>query len=128
MKFFANLFLPIVLMLVFGLLPTTNVAACGNDCCKKETKKAAQKSSECCQKGANKDAPCEKNNDCGGDCQGNSCQCAPIIIFISPKNEVGWVDLKPTYFVISTKANWYFLQKIPTDVFLSIFLPPKLVC
>jgi hypothetical protein len=126
MKFFAPIFLPLVLMLVFGLVPTTNVRACGNECCETTAKKDAKNLKNCCENDGGQNTPCEKNHDCGGHCHGNSCHCGPIFSFIQPKNDGVRVDLRFSFSFISTKAGWYFKQKIPTDVFLSIFLPPKL--
>lgn len=122
MRLFASLSLPFLLALAFFALPTTAAFACGRgaDCCTKEVKKAAK---NCC----NAHGDHEEKKGCGGDCGKKGCPC--------PSSALGTPTALPAEHPalaqrLSTetrsKADWYFLNKIPAAVYLSVWLPPKI--
>ena len=123
MRFLTAISLPFLLVFAFSAMPTTAAFACGTgaNCCKKEVKKEAD---SCCKShGEN-----EKKKDCDGDCGKKGCPCphpassAPSAL---PATNVQFSPSQPRI-EQQSKANWYFLNKIPAAVYLSIWLPPKI--
>jgi hypothetical protein len=125
MKFFACIFLPFILTFVFGAMPNSNVYACESNCCKKEVKTKETKQN-CCSKDNENTQPCSEKKDCGGDCGQQGCHCPSA--FFPVISTVFLVDLPvlPTFNAPLSKADWYFQNTIPSAVYLSIWLPPKI--
>ena len=120
-----SIFFTFTLIFAFVAVPTNSAYACGGgskSCCKKEVKKDDD-TKECCgKKGKNK-------KDCDGGCGKKGCHCpqqtshnttiiAPIIVITLPKHNFSYKSL----------SNWYYLEKIPNSVYLSLWLPPKISC
>lgn len=125
MKLITSIFFTFALIFAFAAVPTNSAYACGGDsksCCKKEVKKNDD-TKECCgKKGKNK-------KGCDGDCGKKDCHCpqqishntsiiAPIIEMKLPNHNFSYKPL----------TNWYYLERIPNSVYLSLWLPPKISC
>jgi hypothetical protein len=127
MKFLTSLFLTIFLTFVFSATLTTETYACGVDCCKTEVK--TQESNQSCCSSSSEDAqPCSEKNDCGGDCENNGCHCPQTITFAKIALISSDFCLIFPFFAPLSKADWYFQNTIPSAVYLSIWLPPKICC
>lgn len=115
--------LPFLLVFAFAAMPTTTAFACGKgaDCCKTAVKKEGK---TCCD--THGDHP--EKDDCGGGCGKKGCPCphpAPSAPSALPPAH------NPFYaphlcIEQQSKADWYFLNKIPAAVYLSVWLPPKI--
>jgi hypothetical protein len=125
MKLMTSIYFTLALMFAFVAAPTNSAFACGGgseSCCKKEVKKDSDTKSCCNKKGKNK-------KGCDGNCGKKGCHCPqqtcsnasiiPQIIEINfPKHN----------FSLKSQTNWYYLEKIPNSVYLSLRLPPKISC
>ncbi len=114
-----------ILVSVFFALPIPAAVACGggSDCCKKEIKTDTK---NCCQTDAAcSDSPQQQDN-CGGDCGKQGCPCPQVAFGLAGLPvEIQTCAAFPAP-GIASKSVWYFLNRIPKDVFLSIWLPPKI--
>ncbi len=129
MKLIASIFFTFALLFAFVAASTTSAFACGassKSCCKKEVKEETKKDNDtksCCdKKGKNK-------KDCSDDCGKKGCHCPQQTwsnaLMIAPIIEM---KLSKHNFSYTSKTNWYYLEKIPNAVFLSLWLPPKINC
>lgn len=128
MRFSAYIVYSLLLTCLFSALSSTPALACGGSkgCCKKETAKTVRKT--CCNTSEQTGCDfCKTHKGCKGNCSGKSCPCSHSTnsgfqafltqgVFVCPLPE------DPSF----TKADWYFLNKIPAAVYLSIALPPKI--
>jgi len=117
----------ILLVCAFSAAPTAAAFACGTgaDCCKKEAKTERK---ACCQQTEGHAAPCQKHKDCGGNCGDNGCPC-PSHSTTCGFQPPALMSFEPSRLSVPdalTKADWYFLNKIPAAVYLSVWLPPKI--
>ena len=126
MKILTSILLPFLLAFAFVAAPTGEAVACesGGGCCKKEAK-SEQKS--CCSDNGDQSSPCDDGDGCGGDCGHKGCHCPPTCPVAQIANIPVRPALNPPTPTLSGKAAWYFINKIPCAVYLSIWLPPKLV-
>jgi len=104
-------------------MPTTTAFACGKDgdCCKKELKKEGK---TCCD--AHSERP--EKDDCGSSGSEHHCPCphpAPSTLSALPADHFQISERLPLAEARS-KVDWYFLNKIPAAVYLSVWLPPKI--
>ncbi len=129
MKFFTSIFFTLSLMFAFVATPTNSAYACGGDsksCCKKEVKNETTKGNDtqnCCgKKGKNK-------KGCDGDCGKKGCHC-PQQTSHNTSIIAQIIEMKfPNHnFTYKSLTNWYYLEKIPNSVYLSLWLPPKISC
>ncbi|MDQ3142871.1 MAG: hypothetical protein M3Q56_11565 [Bacteroidota bacterium] len=88
--------------------------------------KKASKSPCCCFKNSQKETACNKNKKDAGNCNDQDCPC--------PQNrsnfQIGNISTQqylnfPDYFS-SYKTAWYYIQEIPSIIYLSIWLKPKI--
>ncbi len=133
MKFLFSIFFSSVLVFVLVALPTSNASACGGACCKKEQKEVKKEKKNCCSKkkkncNDNKENQDDKNG-CDGDCGKKGCHCPQQTSYntsmISPIIELKFPKHNYSY---KSQTNWYYLEKIPNSVYLSVWLPPKISC
>lgn len=115
--------LPLLLAFAFSAMPKSAAFACGKgaDCCKKEDKKERK---SCCD--AHGDRP--EKDGCGGDCGKKDCPCPHAMPYASSALPADHFQT-PTRLPLAetrSKADWYFLNKIPAAVYLSLWLPPKI--
>lgn len=133
MKFLFSIFFSFLLVFVLVALPTSNASACGGACCKKEQKEVKKEKKNCCSKKKKKCNDTKENqedkNGCGGDCGSTGCHCPSPTFHFSAISIIRAFDLQA---VISDfylpKTSWYFDEKIPNSVYLSLWLPPKISC
>ena len=115
--------LPFLLVFAFSAMPTAAAFACGKgaDCCKKEDKKERK---SCCD--AHGDRP--EKDGCGGDCGKKDCPCPHAMPYASSALPADHSQIPARLPLAETrsKADWYFLNKIPAAVYLSLWLPPKI--
>lgn len=114
--------LPFLLAFAFAAMPTAAAFACGEgvDCCKTAVKKERE---TCCD--THSDRP--EKDGYGGDCRKHGCPCphpAPNAPAALPAEHPFFAQGSLT--ARRSKADWYFLNKIPAAVYLSIWLPPKI--
>jgi hypothetical protein len=123
LRVLTSISLPFLLVFAFSAMPTAAAFACGKgaDCCKKEVKKEGK---TCCE--AHGDH--SKKDDCGGDCGKKGCPCphpAPNAPSALPADHFQ-IPARLPLAETRSKADWYFLNKIPAAVYLSLWLPPKI--
>jgi hypothetical protein len=127
MKFSISILTIYTLIFAFTAMPSMSVFACGQSggCGEKETCENTTHKKSCCAEEKEQTQPCSDEKDCSGDCGAKGCQCAssfsPVPLFIPLLENL----LSPTAF-LPKKATWYYLNKIPNAVYLSIWLPPKI--
>jgi hypothetical protein len=115
------------LIFAFTAMSPVSVFACGKSsgCGKKETCENTTSKKSCCSAEKEQAQPCGDERDCAGDCGDKGCQCAASFshaqLFIQLVENL----LSPIAF-LPKKATWYYLNKIPNAVYLSIWLPPKI--
>ncbi|MBL7780781.1 MAG: hypothetical protein JNM22_06150 [Saprospiraceae bacterium] len=128
MKFLSSIFLPFALMLVFLAAPTSNAFACGGgeSCGKREEQKGSQEKS-CCSQETDYSKPCNDKKDRGGDCGKKNCHC-PTTFSHGQIAVAAPLKLALPIYCLPKKAAWYYLNKTPSAVYLSIWLPPKISC
>lgn len=118
LRIFKAISLQFLLVFAFAAMPTTTAFACGKDedCCKKEVKKEGK---TCCDVYGER----PEKDDCGK----HRCPCppAPSAPSALPTDHFQISERLPLGEVHS-KADWYFLNKIPAAVYLSVWLPPKI--
>lgn len=115
--------LPFLLAFAFSALPTTAASACnkGAGCCNNEAVKVPKTCSEAYGDRSGK-------NGCGGDCGNQDCPCphpAPNALSALPTDHFQTPTQLPLVETRS-KADWYYLNKIPAAVYLSVWLLPKI--
>lgn len=134
MKLLSSIFFSFALVIAFVALPSSNAFACGGSCCKKEQQevkkdKEIKEKSCCCKK--KKDNKEEKNDKkgCGGDCGSDGCHCSSSTFSFGAATLICQISLQSvaTDFYLP-KTNWYFDEKMPNSVYLSVWLPPKISC
>ena len=115
-----QIFIFFSLLLVFS---SNTVFACGNSTVKDYPKEATCSNQDnyckkaCCDKGEN------KKNDCGETCSSSSCHCLGTTnIPVFQKN----FELPNINNFAALYVNWTYVQHIPKEVCLSIWLPPKI--
>lgn len=94
---------------------------------KPEKKVSCEKKSCCCKNSESKKS-CDKHKSCDGKCGDKSCCCAPNFSFAAITTVVIDIKLKNPTIFLSSKASWYYDEKIPNSVYLAIWLPPKISC
>ena len=116
-------------MLAFAAVPSNKALACSGkkDGCQKEVQKEKEKQSTC-EKEAGHSSPCKHKGDCGGKCGDKGCDCPAA--FPTAQTAFTSIDftLRPPTRYLLSKADWYYLHKIPNAVYLSIWIPPKISC
>jgi hypothetical protein len=125
MKFSFSILTIYTLIFAFTAMPSMSAFACGKSgsCGNNETQENTTPQKSCCAE--EQAQPCGDEKDCAGDCGGKGCQCAssfthvPLLLH-SIENPISPVAFLPK------KAIWYYLNKIPNAVYLSIWLPPKI--
>ena len=121
MRFITLLFSTTVVLLVFAALSPSTAIACGENkvCC-------TEKKTQDCE-----NTPLKNSNDkqtCGGTCNDNTCHCPQVLLNLITDLPTEQVQVLPWRLILEkqSKADWYFLNKIPAAVYLSIWLPPKI--
>ena len=111
------------------IVPVSKIYACGgNKSCCKMMGKNGSKSKCCCFKDLQKQKSCNKNQKEGGNCNGKGCPCPQISSNIQLGTISKQLDLcLPDYFV-SYNIAWFYILEIPTAIYLSIWLKPKISC
>lgn len=126
-RFLTTISIPIMLVILFTGFSTTAVACAGSGgCCKKEVK-TSEKS--CCKKANSLDKTCKDHTACKGSCGDSGCPCPQSSCTSNFQALASAVFVFPNSWDASdihTKADWYFLNKIPAAVYLSVWLPPKI--
>lgn len=92
----------------------------------------------CCANKIKKTASCEKHNSktenkksksCDEDCGDTGCSCCPSVFsFAAVVSATLSLELINTSSFLPSKTVSHYRQDMPTSVFLSIWLPPKLSC
>lgn len=111
------------------IVPMCKVNACGGNksCCKMMLKNGS-KSKCCCIKNLQKQKPCDKNRKEGGSCNGKDCPCSLINSIIQLGAISNQLDLTLPDFFLFCKISWMYILEIPTPIYLSIWLKPKISC
>ncbi len=116
-------FIMVISILGFFLMSKTDVVACeaGHCCCKKEVKKSNSTSKKCC----NSESTHHKKEESSKKCNDKSCQCLSFSHLAIPNLEPEF-RLKSVF--ITSLTGWYYLDKAPQSIYLSLRLPPKISC
>lgn len=128
-----NNFISILLYLAFFLtveiVPTSEVYACGGNknCCKMMLKNSS-KSKCCCSKDLQNQKSCNKNQKEGRSCNGKNCPCPQINSTIQFGAISNQLDLTLSDLFLFYKIAWMYILEIPTPIYLSIWLKPKISC
>ena len=112
-------------MFAFTAMPSMSAFACGKSgsCGNNETQENTTHKKSCCAE--ENEQPCGNEKDCAGDCGGKGCQCASSFSHAQLFIQL-FENLISPIATLPKKATWYYLNKIPNAVYLSIWLPPKI--
>ena len=119
MRFSLSILPLFLLVFTFSAHPTNNVSACGGEdsCCKKEPRE--DDTDTCCKTDQTKQNPCK------GDKKGCPCPYSSSNTPSALPDDFPFSQKLPAI-GCNSKAAWYFLNKIPPSVYLSVWLPPKI--
>lgn len=123
MQILTSMIFSFALMLAFVSAPADTAIACskGGNCTKMEVKK------NCCgEKDDDHFKPCSKKDGCDGECGQKGCRCPQTCSVGQFLDTPIQFALNPFISHFSSKADWYFLNKIPAAVYLSVWLPPQI--
>ena len=119
MRFFTAILLPCAVLLVFGLLPTSSIQACGS---KKQAQKSEVKHPQKCEKDCCK-KPCSDPKKKKKGCCGDNCQCAPNLIVLADLPNTMPILLSKRAIIIE-KNTFFYKKSFSTTTIQDIWQPP----
>ena len=120
MKYTSHILTLLISLLVFS---TSNTFACENTSVKASTEKitCSTQNNNCKKSCCDKDK--KHDDDCGGACCNTSCHCPNTVNIPVFQNNF---ELSNTNNFKALNVNWAYVQHIPKEIYLSIWLPPKI--
>lgn len=88
--------------------------------------KKGSKSKCCCFKNLGERKSCHKDQKEEGNCNDKGCPCPQISSNIQLGDITNQLELNFSNCFLSSKMSWCYVQEIPTLIYLSIWLKPKI--
>jgi hypothetical protein len=122
MKFIVSISLNVMLLLIFTIVTTTSVWACGKNCHEKETSNIEYNCQKDCSQNCCSNAKNKKKKCCG-----DNCTCSVSLMYNADLPKQLTLETFPIRLVFIVKRVFYYKQAFSKSTIQDIWQPPLTV-